>query len=189
MNQRMYKALVLLLVAAALVLGVWWRLDTKRSGRTTTVADASAVAEPSPVERPSATESDNPEPEAGGPGEGATEEGNGEADEGGEGASRQTSPSAAETPEYPAVIDLGMGKCIACKEMKPILDELAEEYQGRARIEIIDIGERPDQVDRYRIMVIPTQIFFDRDGNEVFRHEGFMPKEDIVARLEEMGVE
>jgi thioredoxin 1 len=97
-------------------------------------------------------------------------------------------PSAA-PPEYPALIDLGMGKCIPCKQMKPVLDELKGEYEGRCRIETIDIGERPEQADRYRVNLIPTQVFLDKDGKEVFRHEGFMPKADIVAKMREMGVE
>ena len=82
-----------------------------------------------------------------------------------------------------------MGKCIPCKAMKPILDELAAEYKGRARIEIVDIGERPNEAERWRVFTIPTQIFVDAQGEEVYRHEGFMPKEDIVAKLEEMGVD
>jgi len=96
---------------------------------------------------------------------------------------------SARGPEgFPAVLDFGMGVCEQCKKMKPILTELAAEYDGRCRIEIVDIGERPDQADRYSVKLIPTQVFFDADGNEVFRHEGFMPREDIVAKLREMGV-
>jgi len=97
--------------------------------------------------------------------------------------------STKPTPEFPAVLDLGMGKCIPCKEMKPMLDALAEEYQGRCRIEIIDIGDHPDEAGKHRIQLIPTQIFFDEGGKEVYRHEGFMPREDIVGKLREMGVE
>ena len=90
--------------------------------------------------------------------------------------------------EFPAVLDFGMGVCEQCKAMKPILTELADEYEGRCRIEIIDIGEEPAQADRYSIERIPTQVFFDAHGNEVFRHEGFMPRQDILERLREMGV-
>lgn len=104
--------------------------------------------------------------------------------------------SGGETPANPAfrekalpkVIDLGRGMCIPCKMMKPILDELAKAYAGRATIEIIDIGEHPEQAERFRIRMIPTQIFINVEGKEVFRHEGFMPKEAIEAKLKEMGV-
>ena len=53
----------------------------------------------------------------------------------------------------------------------------------------IDIGEQPDLAEEYGIQLIPTQIFIDAHGKEIDRHEGFMPREDIVAKLAEMGVE
>jgi thioredoxin 1 len=90
--------------------------------------------------------------------------------------------------DFPAVLDFGMGVCEQCKKMKPILTELAAEYQGRCRIEIIDIGEHPEQAGEYDVKLIPTQIFFDAQGQEVFRHEGFMPKADILRKLRETGV-
>ena len=95
----------------------------------------------------------------------------------------------AEAKPLPRVLDFGRGTCIPCKMMKPILDELAKQYEGRAVIKIIDISEHPDQAEAYRIQLIPTQVFIDAEGNEVFRHEGFMPKEDIVAKLAGMGVQ
>jgi thioredoxin 1 len=72
--------------------------------------------------------------------------------------------------------------------MAPILGELKKEYEGRAVIEIVDLDDRPDASEHYGLKVIPTQIFFDADGQEVWRHEGFLPRKDIVAKLEEMGV-
>lgn len=104
-------------------------------------------------------------------------------------------PAAAVPPDarvsLPRVIDLGRGKCIPCKRMAPILKELADVYQGRAIIEVIDIGEPGgrEMASRYKVRMIPTQIFLDREGNEVWRHEGFLPREDIVQKLREMGVE
>ena len=88
----------------------------------------------------------------------------------------------------PQVIDLGRGVCIPCKMMKPILDQLAKKYEGRAAIEIIDIGEHPEQAEKYGIRMIPTQVFINAEGKEVLRHEGFMPKEEVEAKLKEMGV-
>ena len=88
----------------------------------------------------------------------------------------------------PVLADFGRGKCIPCKMMKPILDDLKDEYAGRAEILIIDVDEYSAVTQRCRIRAIPTQIFYDAQGKEVFRHEGFMPREDIVAKLAEMGV-
>lgn len=90
---------------------------------------------------------------------------------------------------HPVVADFGRGMCIPCKMMKPILDDLKEDYAGRAEILIIEIDEFPAVTQRVGIRAIPTQIFYDGQGKEVFRHQGFMPREDIAAKLAEMGVE
>ncbi len=185
MTQRMYRALVLLVVAAAIVLAVAWRLQTKPRSGSPTVGTTAAANDREVLEPPVRTD----EPVGEEPGRQPTPSDVPEATGDGPDSGRPASVDTSTTPEYPAVIDLGMGKCIACKEMKPILEELAEEYRGRARIEIIDIGDHPDQADKYRVMLIPTQVFLDKDGDEVSRHEGFMPKEDIIAKLRDMGVE
>ncbi|MBS4016316.1 MAG: thioredoxin fold domain-containing protein [Candidatus Latescibacteria bacterium] len=89
----------------------------------------------------------------------------------------------------PTVLDLGSETCVPCKMMKPIFAELETEYKDRANIIILDIYEHRDLSSKYRVRVIPTQIFFDKDGNQTSRHEGFMSKQDIINRLKELGVE
>jgi thioredoxin 1 len=91
------------------------------------------------------------------------------------------------TAKLPRVIDLGADKCKACKELAPILVELKKEYAGRAIVEFVDVWKNPKAADPYKIRVIPTQIFFDRDGKEVWRHEGFLAKKEFVAKLAELG--
>ena len=88
----------------------------------------------------------------------------------------------------PVLIDLGRGTCKACKMMQPILEELKEEYKGRAIIKIIDIRYDPEPARFYKIRLIPTQIFFDVSGKEVYRHEGFMDKASIIQKFLEIGV-
>jgi thioredoxin 1 len=88
----------------------------------------------------------------------------------------------------PRLVDLGRGTCIPCKQMAPILEELAREYAGRAIVEVIDLRDRPQAAGEYGIKLIPTQVFFDENGKEVWRHEGFLPRDQIVARFEGMGV-
>ena len=89
----------------------------------------------------------------------------------------------------PRLVDLGKGTCIPCKQMAPILDELKQEYQDRATVEIIDLRDNPEAAQDYGIRLIPTQIFFDAKGKEVWRHEGFLSRAAIVAKFAEMGVE
>ncbi|MFA5795211.1 MAG: thioredoxin family protein [Candidatus Brocadiia bacterium] len=88
----------------------------------------------------------------------------------------------------PVVADFGRGTCIPCKMMKPILDELAATYKGRAEIFIFSIDDYRDLTEQYRIQLIPTQIFFDKSGKEVWRHEGFLDKDKIISKLVELGV-
>lgn len=86
------------------------------------------------------------------------------------------------------MIDLGATECVPCKMMAPILEELKQEYAGRADIIFIDVWKDPPQARKYGIRAIPTQIFFDARGNEVFRHTGFMDKQRIVDVLTRLGV-
>jgi thioredoxin 1 len=86
------------------------------------------------------------------------------------------------------MIDLGAKKCIPCKMMAPILVKLKDQYKGRASIVFIDVWENREQARRFRISAIPTQIFFDKDGLEVYRHRGYMSETAIVKQLEAMGV-
>jgi thioredoxin 1 len=89
----------------------------------------------------------------------------------------------------PRLVDLGAGKCIPCKMMAPVLEELKNEYAGSLRVDVFDVEQDPNTVEEYKIWVIPTQIFLDGSGKELFRHEGFMSKEDILAKWAELGVE
>ena len=87
----------------------------------------------------------------------------------------------------PRLVDLGAGKCIPCKMMAPILEELKERYAGRFQVDVIDILEDNEAIQKYDVGIIPTQIFYDASGKELFRHEGFMSKEDILAKWNELG--
>lgn len=92
------------------------------------------------------------------------------------------------TPGLVTMVDLGADKCIPCKMMAPIIEELQKEYAGHASIVFIDVWEHREQVDRFGIRAIPTQIFYDKAGKEVSRHIGFMDKKSIVATFEKLGV-
>lgn len=88
----------------------------------------------------------------------------------------------------PTLIDLGAGACIPCKEMAPILEDLKAGYVGRMDVHFLDGRQDPDLISMYKIRVIPMQVFYDAAGKELFRHEGFFSKEDILAKWREFGV-
>jgi thioredoxin 1 len=92
------------------------------------------------------------------------------------------------TPGLVTMVDLGANKCIPCKMMAPIIEKLKKQYNGKASIVFIDVWEHHDQVEKYGIRAIPTQIFFDKNGTEVYRNVGFMAEEAIVQQLEKMGI-
>jgi len=92
-------------------------------------------------------------------------------------------------PALPRLVDLGAGKCIPCKQMKPILDDLARNYTDQFAVVFIDVWENREEGGKYGIRMIPTQIFYGADGKELARHEGFMAKKDILAKWKELGVE
>jgi len=96
---------------------------------------------------------------------------------------------AAEPAKLPKLVDLGADKCIPCKMMAPILKDLKTEYAGRMDVEFIDVWKNPDAGKQHKIQLIPTQIFFDASGKELFRHVGFFGKEDILAKWKELGVD
>jgi thioredoxin 1 len=99
----------------------------------------------------------------------------------------------AETVQVPVkgkvtMVDLGAASCIPCKMMAPILDKLEKQYRGRAVVVFIDLRYDREAAQRFGIRAIPTQIFFDKKGQEVYRHMGFLSEEAIVAQLQSMGV-
>lgn len=97
--------------------------------------------------------------------------------------------SKTQTPKLPRLVDLGAKQCIPCKKMAPILDELTSEYAGIMDVEFIDVWQKENAVkaQKYGIESIPTQIFFDANGKELWRHEGYISKEDILAKLKSLG--
>lgn len=88
----------------------------------------------------------------------------------------------------PTVIDLGARTCIPCKKMAPILETLSGEYRGKANVLFIDVHEDQDAAKKFRVQMIPTQIFFNAQGKEVKRHIGFMDKSDILKELKVAGL-
>ncbi len=108
----------------------------------------------------------------------------------GETAEASSDTGQVEAPAArPRLLELGADKCIPCKMMAPILEDLKTTYAGQMQVEFIDVWKTPDAGKPYNIRSIPTQIFFDAQGKELFRHEGFYGKVDMLAKWQELGVE
>lgn len=85
-------------------------------------------------------------------------------------------------------IELGADRCIPCKAMQPIMREIAEEYKDQIQVVFYDVWKDPRPARHYRIQLIPTQVFIDQNGKEIFRHVGFYPKNEILEMLKEKGI-
>lgn len=97
-------------------------------------------------------------------------------------------PQNVPVPGMVTMVDIGAHECVPCKMMAPIIQKTSREYEGRAAIVFIDVWQHQEQAKKFNIRSIPTQIFYDSEGNEQFRHVGFMGEEAIVAKLAELGV-
>lgn len=99
-----------------------------------------------------------------------------------------SSQSAVRAAGLPRLVDLGSTTCIPCKMMEPILKDLRREYAGRMQVDFIDVNSDEAAAKAFGIRLIPTQVFLDASGKELWRHEGFISKEDILAKWKELGV-
>ncbi len=98
---------------------------------------------------------------------------------------------AADQKALPRVVDFGDKFCIPCKLMAPQLEELKTEQAGKLVVQFVSLGETANLplAEKFNIKLIPTQIFFDADGKEVWRHEGYISKHGILLKWKELGVE
>ncbi|MCX5918811.1 MAG: thioredoxin domain-containing protein [Deltaproteobacteria bacterium] len=87
----------------------------------------------------------------------------------------------------PMLVDFGANSCMPCRQLRPILKEIEKEYTGKASILVIDVYKYQDLAREHRVQLIPTLIFFDKGGKEIYRHVGAWDKESIVGKLKEGG--
>ena len=93
------------------------------------------------------------------------------------------------TDGKPLLVDFGANSCVPCRQMRPVLKEVEKEYTGKARVLVIDVYKYQNLAREYKVQVLPTLVFFDSKGKEVFRHFGVLEKEKIVTKFKEIGME
>lgn len=91
--------------------------------------------------------------------------------------------------KLPTMIELGAEKCVPCKMMAPIIAELTKEYNGILNVKFIDVWQKEnvELAKKYKIDSIPTQIFLDENEKELWRHVGFISKDDIMNKWKSLG--
>jgi thioredoxin 1 len=87
-------------------------------------------------------------------------------------------------------VELGSDKCIPCKQMQPVMKAISEKYGKQIKIVFYDVWKKDQKkyAEKYKIKLIPTQVFLDENGKEFFRHEGFYPEEEIDKLLQSKGL-
>lgn len=83
----------------------------------------------------------------------------------------------------PTIIEFGASACASCKQMKVVLDELRRTHGAQIGIAEVDLIKQREVIPRYRIQVMPTQVFFDGQGREIGRHVGVIDGPGILAHL------
>lgn len=97
--------------------------------------------------------------------------------------------AVGETAKLPRMVDVGKTWCVPCKKMVAVLQEAELRYKGKASIEFIDLDKKPEAAQEFKVMMIPTQVFFTADGKEYERHVGFLPFEEVEKIFTKMGVQ
>jgi thioredoxin 1 len=88
----------------------------------------------------------------------------------------------------PTLVDFGANSCQPCRLMRPVLKEIDKEYSTKAQILVLDVYKYQNMAQEYKVVFIPTLVFFDAKGKEVFRHVGILEKEQIISKLKEIGM-
>lgn len=82
--------------------------------------------------------------------------------------------------QKPVLVDFGSTGCAPCKLMEPILEDLKQNYSHQFETIFVHVQSEPEKMKEFGVQVIPTQIFFDGNGKEIYKHVGFFSKEEIL---------
>ena len=104
-----------------------------------------------------------------------------------------TARETADSRSNPKItfVELGSVNCIPCKMMVPVMEAIEKKYADQVEVVFHDVWTEEGKpfVEEFGIQVIPTQVFLDADGNEIFRHQGFFPQAEIEELLQSKGIE
>jgi thioredoxin 1 len=85
----------------------------------------------------------------------------------------------------PVLVDYWAQWCMPCKTMAPIIEEIAKEYSNKIKVAKVNVDEDATLATKYGITSIPTFLFF-KDGKEISRIVGVVPKKKLVDKIKEL---
>lgn len=86
------------------------------------------------------------------------------------------------------MLEIGSVGCIPCDKMKVVMDKLRTDYKDKLEVLFIDVKKDRENMRRFGVTMIPTQVFLDKDGKEFHRHIGFYAFEEIAPVLKKQGI-
>lgn len=95
----------------------------------------------------------------------------------------QQFPAEVGRSPVPVLVDFHATWCVPCKQLAPVLEELARHYAGRLKIVKMDTDEAQDTAVRYGIMSVPTLILF-KGGQEAFRRTGSATRTALISEID-----
>jgi thioredoxin 1 len=99
-------------------------------------------------------------------------------------------PARAQTPELsrplPTLLEFDRKFCPYCRKMEIIIQGVKSSYPGQFTVRKLYIDEQDYLFRQYRVAIVPTQVFLDPEGREIFRHQGVFPREKLVQKLKEL---
>jgi thioredoxin 1 len=96
-------------------------------------------------------------------------------------------PAAAQPPaSLPEILEFDRKLCPVCREAELIIQAVKNRYPGQFVVRKLYIDEDTPLFLRFRVAIVPTQVFLDRQGKEVFRHEGVFPQPQVIQKLREL---
>ncbi len=99
----------------------------------------------------------------------------------------QPKTEAAVATNLPKLWDFWATWCPPCKQLKPTIEALEKEYEGKIEIRSIDSDENKELAQKFNVQAIPTLVFLDAKGNELSRIVGLVPRDTIVGRFKAHG--
>lgn len=86
------------------------------------------------------------------------------------------------------MLEVGSVGCIPCDKMKVVMDKLRTDYKDKLEVIFIDVRQDKENMRRFGVTMIPTQVFLDKNGKEFHRHIGYYAFEEIAPVLKKQGI-